>query len=232
MARKPEAICPSERLRLEWAIQVFVENRDQGEPSLPTKRNKRYIGAMMKTLRELGSFMKGVIGHWGILVTSNAVVGAIAIYEHYHGKIIPTLLLQITVYLSLFLAFFLAWRDERRKVEVLTGELAKESDIGQIGIELSRLYRSGLELKSEIVNSDDNLSIDESKNRLDDWCNDVYQMVETISSARAVHILEIASVEAAGIGGMKSKETKEKKNTMLLYHTERLRRLAELLKEY
>jgi len=55
-----------------------------------------------------------------ILVTSNSIVGAIAVYEHYREKLIPAPVLWVAVCFSVFKAVFLAWRDERREVGRLT----------------------------------------------------------------------------------------------------------------
>ena len=70
-------------------------------------------------LRSLRDFTIAVARHWGILVTGGFIVGLIALIERLSGKAISGWPLWLAVGLSLFVAAFLAWKNERERWERL-----------------------------------------------------------------------------------------------------------------
>lgn len=74
-------------------------------------------------LRDLARFTIAVARHWGILVTGGFIVGLIALVERVSGKAISGWPLWLALGMSLFLASFLAWRDERQVISTLNKTL-------------------------------------------------------------------------------------------------------------
>jgi len=70
---------------------------------------------MVEWLRDLLAFFGAALRQWGVIVTGGVVVGLIGFYEHFSKRSITGWPLRITVLLSLFAAFFLAWRKEREQ---------------------------------------------------------------------------------------------------------------------
>ena len=188
---------------------------------------------MHQTLRELAVFISASVRHWGVLVTGGVLVASVVVYEHVTGRAISGSFFWGAIGASLFAAFFLAWRDERRKLQILEAQINAAEKIKQIGDKLSDLYDDGRTIRRKIVDSDDGFTVEMTVQCLDDWREELFDYLrDNVSLSKARHTVDIESVQAASIGGMKSVETRERKNTLLLYHTERLSRLGELMKRY
>ncbi len=70
--------------------------------------------------RHVLDFALSVAHHWEILVAGTVLSAAVAVWERYHKKPIAGWLFRSVIVASLVIAFFLAWQDERLKVEHFT----------------------------------------------------------------------------------------------------------------
>jgi apolipoprotein N-acyltransferase len=102
-----------------------------------------------------------------------------------------------------------------------------------IGQGLQQLYSGGAELRAEIMSSTDETPATECEEKLTTWRQSVIDyLVENASVGKAQYVDGVQSVKAASISGMKSHATRGQKETMVLHLQERLKRLAEVMREY
>jgi hypothetical protein len=84
------------------------------------------MGAKFSPMGELFSvvqFMRSVIRHWGSLVTSGAIIGAVGLWDAI-GHHVPSGIYWAILIVGLFIAFYRAWNEERIAKEKAYEELA------------------------------------------------------------------------------------------------------------
>lgn len=102
-----------------------------------------------------------------------------------------------------------------------------------IGAGLQGLYAQGVKLRAEIVNSTDETPADECNERLTVWRQGVIDyLVENASTGKAQYVDGVTSVSAVSRPAMKSNTTRNEKETIVSHLEERLKRLAEVMREY
>jgi len=102
-----------------------------------------------------------------------------------------------------------------------------------IGQGLQQLYNEGAELRVEIMNSTDETPASECQEGLRAWRQNVIDyLAENSTAGKAQYVDGVTSVNAATISGMKSATTRREKETAVLHLGERLKRLAEVMREY
>ena len=115
----------------------------------------------------------------------------------------------------------------------LQSEKETEEKRAAIGVGLQDLYGQGVALRAEIVNSTDETPASECNDKLTEWRQSVIDyLVENASTGKAQYVDGVTSVSAATISGMKSETTRREKETSVLHLQERLKRLAEVMREY
>jgi hypothetical protein len=78
---------------------------------------------------DLWEFTVAVIHRWKVLLTGSVLVAVILVGEAYFQKPLPWVWWQIVVFVTLYVAFFLAWRDK--------GVASRSTQLGRIGKRLS-----------------------------------------------------------------------------------------------
>jgi hypothetical protein len=102
-----------------------------------------------------------------------------------------------------------------------------------IGEGLQQLYGQGAELRIEVMNSTDETPASECDEKLTMWRQSVIgYLMENASTGKAQYVDGVTSVSAATITGMKSETTRREKETIVLHLNERLKRLADVMREY
>jgi hypothetical protein len=115
----------------------------------------------------------------------------------------------------------------------LTGVLASFQDKQQIGGILNSHYRIGLDLKRFIFESDDAVHIDECQKRYREWREGYFNYIrDRISLGKAQYVDSVPSVSAASILGMKAGQYCDAKETLILHIEARMKRLADLMRDY
>ena len=83
------------------------------------------------------------------------------------------------------------------------------------------------------MGSTDDSAPDVWNERLVEWRQRVIDyLAENASTGKAQYVDGVTSVSAATISGMKSSATRREKETIVLHLQERLKRLADVMKEY
>jgi hypothetical protein len=82
-------------------------------------------------MRSFGLFLKAVARHWWFLMAT-VVFAVLRFVPVFRSKPIPREVYWLGMLISLFLALFLAWRDEYRRAEALKGEVDGPSFIGHV----------------------------------------------------------------------------------------------------
>ena len=102
-----------------------------------------------------------------------------------------------------------------------------------IGQRLADLYYEGAELRAEIMDSTDESPVSVWKEGLRAWRQRVADyLAENVSTGKAQYVDAVTSVPAVSRTGMKSSTTRRGKETIVSHLDERLKRLAEVAKEY
>jgi hypothetical protein len=125
---------------------------------------------------------------------------------------------------------YLAVEGERN---ILKKEAESNEERAAIGQDLQRLYSEGANLRAQIMCSTDDSAPDVWNERLVEWRQRVIDyLAENASTGKAQYVDGVTSVSAATISGMKSSATRREKETIVLHLQERLKRLADVMKEY
>jgi hypothetical protein len=102
-----------------------------------------------------------------------------------------------------------------------------------VGAGLQQLYNRGLALRAEVMNSTDETPASECREDLRAWRQSVMEyLAENATAGKAQYVDGVTSVKAFFITGMKSEATRNDKETVVLHVDERLKRLAEVMREY
>jgi len=121
-------------------------------------------------------------------------------------------------------------REER---DQLQGRQETEAKRAAVSAGLLRLYDRGAELRMEVMNSTDESPPSVWQDRLRSWRVDALDYLEdNVSAGKAQYVDAVMSVRAAAISGMKSETTRHEKTICVLHLNERLKRLAEVMREY
>jgi len=90
-------------------------------------------------MAELWWYIKDICRHWAWWASSTIIAAALAIYQG-GGGVIPAWLLWTWATAGIFVAMFLAWRDQYRNVQELTKKAPIEiiDDLIQEGEELEK----------------------------------------------------------------------------------------------
>ncbi len=147
-------------------------------------------------------------------------------------KLIPDWSWYFWIILGLVVVLGIVLEGAYREIESLNNQLSDKNHRAIIGGLLKNLYVRGQGLRSEIVNSTDELSISESREKYQLWREGLRTFLPQVSEAKAQYVDGISSVKAADIGGMKSQATREEKIIIVLHIDARLQRLGEIMKEY
>ncbi len=116
--------------------------------------------------------------------------------------------------------------------ELLEGKETEEQRAA-IGAGLLQFYDRGAELRMEVMNSTDESPSSVWQNELSSWRVDVVGYLEdNVSAGRAQYMDAVMSVRAVSRSGMKSHTTRPEKEVIVSHLDERLKRLAEVLREY
>ncbi|HEX4077077.1 MAG TPA: hypothetical protein VHX49_16880 [Candidatus Acidoferrales bacterium] len=71
-------------------------------------------------------FLKAVLLHWGVIVTSGAFIGAISLWQSTGHFVAPWIYLSVAA-VGLLIAFYRTWLVERKQVADLTSQLGSET---------------------------------------------------------------------------------------------------------
>lgn len=137
----------------------------------------------------------------------------------------------------LFYGFLRENYEEHLKVEKDRNKLQCEQETKEkraaIGAGLLQLYDNGAKLAREVKNSTDDSPPSVWDDKLLSWRDDVAGYLEdNVSAGKAQYVDGVQSVSAARISGMKSDTTRGDKETIFLHLNERLKRLADVMREY
>lgn len=125
---------------------------------------------------------------------------------------------------------YLAVEGER---DALLEGVETEAKRAAIGKRLSALYHEGVDLRAAIVNSTDETTVSECDEELKGWREKVIDyLVENASTGKAQYVDGVTSVAAVSRPGMKSNATRPQKEPIVSHLDERLKRLAEVVREY
>jgi len=125
---------------------------------------------------------------------------------------------------------YLAVEGER---DTLKEERETEEKRAAIGAGLQLIYGQGAALRAEVMDSTDESPASEWQERLTAWRQSVIDyLVENASVGKAQYVDGVTSVPAVSRSGMKSHTTRREKETIVSHLDERLKRLADVMREY
>jgi len=131
-------------------------------------------------LAQIWQFVVAVARHWGALVTGGFIVGLIAVIEHVQQKSISGWPLWIAIIISLFVAFLLVWRNERRNVIALTDKL--HDPIDEKVHRVAEFINQGYELIGSVPKRDTTHEvIAEWREKLTAWTRETYDFLHASS---------------------------------------------------
>jgi hypothetical protein len=84
-----------------------------------------WMESSMPTPAEILRFALSTVSHWGSLMTGGIIIAILIAYEHWKKKALSWRLYLWLMGACLFMAGFLAWKDEYNKNEGLTNEIAQ-----------------------------------------------------------------------------------------------------------
>ena len=121
---------------------------------------------------------------------------------------------------------------ERERDELKDKALTDEKRAA-IGERLADLYYEGADLRAEIMDSTDETPVSECNEKLIAWRQRVADYLsDNASTGKAQYVDGVTSVPAVRRRGMKSSMTRDEKEAILSHLDERLKRLAEIAREY
>ncbi len=196
-------------------------------------------------------FLRSLLADWIALVSGIAsfllaLTGAIFVASW------PSWVFWPAAYVCLAVASYRVWKKTNETMTVrlaacqekweerqneLTTELARlQAQINQTGMtrekahKLSDFHREAGELRAGIVESDDATSVEEWSERIGSWVRRVSQyMSEAISPAQGQYFCGHVSYNAAVVHGLKSNQTRQGKNNLILSLEARLERLEVVM---
>lgn len=179
---------------------------------------------------------------WQSLTEADKIVGALTFAAVAFGfgavrEWLPWWAPLATLAVLLLYGFLKENYEEYSKADTERANLQKGVETAEkraaIGAGLQQLYEQGATLRIELVNSTDETTVEESREKLRAWAQSVLDYVdENVSRGKAQYVDGVTSVSAASISGMKSVSTRREKETIVLHLQERLKRLAEVMKDY
>jgi hypothetical protein len=179
---------------------------------------------------------------WRALTGLDTITGALALV---FGAVGLSAWQQLLPWWSPFVAFgiilfygflrenyeaYLAVEGER---DTLKKDVETEEKRAAISIGLQQLYNGGLSLRNEVFNSTDETPASECQESMRVWRQTVINyLVGNVSKGKAQYVDGVVSVSAVSRPDMTSSTTRDEKETILSHLEERLKRLAEVMREY
>jgi hypothetical protein len=80
----------------------------------------------IRSMRDFLLFLKAVAKHWGIAVTSGAIIGLVGIYQGTGHRVAPRVYWIIAA-VGLFLAFYRSWLEQHQKIAIETSTPASQN---------------------------------------------------------------------------------------------------------
>lgn len=148
--------------------------------------------------------------------------------------------LRAAVYVGVVLALYAVMAAIFEKFRAVEGErdalragVETEEKRAAIATGLQRLYNNGVALRTEVFNSTDETPVSECQENMRAWQQGVIDyLAGNVSRGKAQYVDGVTSVRAASLPGMPSIETRGDKETIVLHLDARLKRLAEVMREY
>jgi hypothetical protein len=115
----------------------------------------------------------------------------------------------------------------------LKGRVESDEKRTAVALRLQQLYNQGDRLQFEVLDSTDESPTSEWLPRYHAWRDEILDYMEyNVSRGKAQYVDGVAMVYPERIHGMKSETTRREKEAIIIHVKERLKRLAEVMKDY
>jgi hypothetical protein len=131
------------------------------------------LGAHLQMIQDLRNFVEAVWRHWEPLLVGGVIAVIISFFDHLAGNF--KWVFWLLSALSLFIAVFLAWRDERHKRETEIAELNQKMALNEL---INRALGAGHFLKARFLDGTMAQCKDQTiKQMLTNWAQETEGMI-------------------------------------------------------